>query len=292
MKRWLPLVVFLLAPSIAHAQTANDTHRLHWDPAWSHASSTDWAIAGVSATVVTLELGVLQPIRPPARWTATNDFDVAVRDAMRLSDPNTRSSLETAAWAIWGTQMAWPLLVDVPYAWRRYGFGVARDLFWQDAVTMLVAGAIDGALRDLTGRVRPNAYDCYRQNGDSCLTNSDSTRSFPGGHLVNSAAAAALVCTQHLYTHLYGGPWDGVTCATTLTATATLSVFRILSDNHWATDQLAGLAIGGLLGWGIPYVMHFHGHSAPSDERPPVAMVLPLPMTFDHGAGAGVGGIF
>jgi len=292
--RWLLVVAFLLAPSLARADDGASTHKLHWDPAWSHANGTDWGIAAVSLSVVTFELGVLQPIRPPAHWTQTNAFDEGIRDALRVKDSGTSSALATAAWALWGTQMAYPVVVDVPYAWRRYGWAAARDLFWQDAVTMLVAGAIDGFLRDAVGRVRPNVSDCYAKNGESCLdANSDTTRSFPGGHLVNSTAAAALLCTQHLYTRLYGGPWDAVACATTITASATITVFRVMSDDHWATDQIVGAALGSLLGWAIPYVMHFHGHAlARTDEPPPSALVVPMPMTFPGGGGLGLGGVF
>jgi membrane-associated phospholipid phosphatase len=289
-----PALALALAASVARAQPVPQTHRLHWDPAWSHAGQADWVVSALSLSVVTFELGVLQPIRPPVRWADSNPFDDGVRSALRLSSPGARGALEIASWAIWGTQMAYPVLVDVPYAWKRYGYGVARDLFWQDAVTLLVAGAVDGMLRDLTGRVRPDVWDCYQRNGESCFTSADATRSFPGGHLVNSAAAAGLVCTQHLAMRLYGPPWDAVACATTITASATVAVFRVLSDNHWATDQIAGLAIGGLIGWGIPYFMHLHGRRANAgrDLRAPSALVLPLPFVVDHGGGGGAFGVF
>jgi membrane-associated phospholipid phosphatase len=277
-----------------------DAHQVHWDPGWSHSNAWDYSVAGVSAASLIVEGLVLQPMRPPLRWSSPILFDSDVRGALRLSSANARSTVENVAWALWGIQVAYPVLVDVPFAWARYDYALARDLFWQDAVTLTLAGAVDLGLRDLVGRARPGVYDCLAQGGSNCLGNPETTRSFPGGHTVNSTAASVLTCTQHLYTRLYGGPWDGFACVTTVASDLTLAALRILSDNHWATDQIAGLAIGSLIGWGVPYVMHFHGHAGGlTDDRTPTApsnapaaMVVPMPLALDHGAGLGVSGLF
>jgi membrane-associated phospholipid phosphatase len=254
----------------------------------------------VGASALIVELLTLQPMRPPLRWNSPILFDSDVRSALRLSSASARHTVEDVAWVLWGLQVAYPVLVDIPLAWARHDYALARDLFWQDAVTLTLAGAVDLAVRDVAGRARPGVYDCLAQGGNNCLSGVDSTRSFPGGHTVNSTAASVLTCTQHLYMRLYGGPWDGVACATTLASNVTLAVFRIMSDNHWATDQIAGLAIGGLIGWGVPYVMHFRGHArGPSENRTPAApsnatglMLMPMPIALNHGAGLGVTGLF
>jgi membrane-associated phospholipid phosphatase len=284
----LVVVATLLIPSSSGAQTKP---RVHWDKAWTHANAWDYTLAGVFATTVTVELAVFQPMRPPQRWTDPILFDVDVRRALRVSDSGTRSTLEYVAWGIWFAQVGYPLLVDVPYAWAHYGSRVAADLFWQTAVTLTVAGAIDGVLRDVSGRLRPDVYDCWVMGRSDCLAGVDSTRSFPGGHLINSAAAAGLVCTQHLTMRLYGGPWDAVTCASMITASLTLATMRIMSDNHWATDQIVGGALGGFIGWFVPWIMHLHGHAV-IDAKPPPALVVPVPVAFERGAGAGVAAVF
>ncbi len=268
------------------------THTVHWDAAWTHSNAWDYTLAGVGVTGLVVGFAVFQPIRPPLRWDSPILFDADARKTLRVADFETREALETSAWVLWGAQVAYPVVVDVPYAWARYGFSVARDLFWQDLVTFTIAGSIDLLIRDLSGRIRPNVYDCYVSGRTDCLDGVESTRSFPGGHMINSAAAAGLTCTQHLYLRLYGAPWDAITCATTITASATVAVFRIMSDNHWATDQIVGAAIGGALGWGIPYMMHLHGHKASADAKPPSAMFLPVPVAFERGGGAGLAGIF
>jgi membrane-associated phospholipid phosphatase len=287
----------VVTPSTDSSQPA----RPH-DVLWSHSNAWDYSLAGVGAAVLVVELGVLQPIRPPLRWTGPILFDTDVRNALRASDEHTRHNIEFVGWALWGAQLAWPVLVDVPYAWSRYSYAMARDLFWQDAMTLTLAGAVDGALRDLVGRARPGVYDCLSQGGANCLdANPDTTRSFPGGHIVNSTAASVLTCTQHYYMRLYGGPWDGVACATTLASDLTLAVLRIVSDNHWVSDQIAGVAIGGLIGWGAPYVMHFRrgarvrmegDRPANEAQSPSGALVVPMPIMVDHGAGLGLAGIY
>ncbi len=277
------IVASLLLAGICDAEPARKP-RVHWDAAWTHANAWDYTLTAFATTLVVVDFATPHPIREP-HWTQPILFDADARSALRVSDAGTRKSLENAAWGLWFAQMGYPLLVDVPYAWARYGFPVARDLFWQDAVTLTIAGALDALLRDMTGRLRPDVYDCWVTGRGDCLTSAESTRSFPGGHLINSAAAASLTCTQHLYMRLYGSPWDAITCATTVSASFTVALFRIMSDNHWASDQIAGAAIGGFVGWFVPWFMHLRGHA-------PNAMFVPIPVAFERGAGAGVAAVF
>ena len=273
----------LLAAGVCDAEPAHKARRVHWDPAWTHANAWDYSLTAFATTVFAIDLAP-QPIRQP-HWVQPILFDADARSALRVSDKGTRTTLENTAWGLWFAQMAFPVVVDVPYAWARYGSGVARDLFWQDAVTLTVAGAVDALLRDLTGRLRPDVYDCWVTGRSDCLTSPEATRSFPGGHLINSAAAAGLTCTQHLYMRLYGSPWDAITCATTIGASFTVAMFRVMSDNHWATDQIVGGALGGFIGWFVPWFMHLRGHA-------PSTMVVPIPVAFDRGGGAGVAAVF
>jgi hypothetical protein len=99
------------------------------------------------------------------------------------------------------------------------------------------------------------------------------------------------VCTQHLAIHLYGSPWDALTCATALTVDAAVGTLRLVTDNHWASDILAGGALGFAFGWGVPVVMHLHAHAARSGPAP-LAIAVPMPLSVHHGAGLGITGWF
>lgn len=288
----------LLGPEgLAHAESTESPPKKHphrWDPAWTHANAWDYTLTGVATTAAVVELTVLQGIRPTLRWSDPILFDSDVRSALMTRNLATRSTLEDAAWILWGLQAAYPVFVDVPLAWARQGKQLAWDMFWQDAVTLTIAGAVDGALRDIAGRARPDVYDCLQSGRTDCLQPVESTRSFPGGHFLNSTAASVLTCTQHLYLHLYDGAWDGVACALTLASNATLGVLRIVTDNHWATDELVGGAIGSLIGWGVPYVMHLHGHAPVifGSGESIGTLVLPVPLVFQGGGGMSLTGIF
>ena len=255
----------------------------------SRSGSWDYGIAGFAGAVFAVQGLGFQWAQAPVHWTGPILFDSAVRSALRAPDGSTRNLVNDVSWAFLAAQIAYPLVVDVPYAWSRDDFGLARDLFWQDAATLFLAGAVDLTLRDVVGRARPYVYDCIKQGGTDCINNPEAVRSFPGGHTLTSTAASVLTCTQHLYMHLYGSGWDELTCALTLASDVAVAFMRVIADSHWATDQIAGATLGALIGWGVPYVMHFR-HAA--SEAPPKALVLPMPVAVNQGGGLAAMGLF
>jgi membrane-associated phospholipid phosphatase len=296
-RRWIAAAVMgaaILHSGGAAAEEKPKEAPLQWDPAWSHAGPWDYALTGIGLTTLITETALLQDRAPDPRWFEPILFDSAVRNATRGTTTQIRDDAATVSWGLWFVEMGYPFAVDVPYAWARYGRGVAWDLFWQSATTLSLSGAFDFALRDIVGRVRPSNYECLTSGGSGCLNGPETRRSFPSGHFTETSTATALICTQHLKLHLYGGAWDGVTCATAIAADAAVGTLRLVADDHWATDVIAGGAIGFLFGWGVPTVMHLHGHAEANmaSRSGPFTMVLPLPMLFPAGAGLGATGVF
>jgi membrane-associated phospholipid phosphatase len=41
-----------------------------------------------------------------------------------------------------------------------------------------------------------------------------------------------------------------------MTLASAVGYLRVAGDQHWATDVLAGAAVGGLVGWAVPWVFH------------------------------------
>lgn len=278
--------------AVSLPSTADDPPTVHWDPAWSHAGPWDYTLTGVALATVTVETVLWQNVATPAAWQGPILFDAAVRDALRGSTAAIQADASVVSWVLFVGMLTYPFAVDVPYTWARYGRDVAWDLFWQSGTTLALSGAIEIGLRDAIGRVRPAAYQCLTDGGTHCLDAPETTRSFPSGHFVETSASAALLCTQHLRMQLYGSPWDAVTCATAIVAAGTVGTLRIVADDHWASDVIAGGAIGTLIGWGVPTLMHFHRHATPGAGKGSAFMVMPTALPMEKGGGLGAVGVF
>jgi membrane-associated phospholipid phosphatase len=62
---------------------------------------------------------------------------------------------------------------------------------------------------------------------------------------------------HHQFLPLYGGAWDDVACATSLTTAFATGLFRIIGDRHYATDVIFGAAAGFSLGYIYPWLFHY-----------------------------------
>ncbi|HEX8795177.1 MAG TPA: phosphatase PAP2 family protein [Polyangiaceae bacterium] len=284
--------VLLCAAGTARADDVPSSRPLRWDPQWSHAGAADYVLGGVGLGVLGAEAVWLEPQQPTLHWSAPFLFDQDVRDVLRGSTPQVREDATVASWALLGMNIAYPVVVDVPYAWSRYGKELAWDLFWQDAVALSLVSATDLALRNLVGRARPPVSECLAAGGSAsqCLgSNTEATMSFPGGHVAVATTGATLTCTQHLSMHLYGAPWDAVTCGSAIGVDVTMGMLRIVTDNHWTSDILAGGLLGFAFGWAMPLLMHLHRHGEPGADTG--ILLAPVPIAVDHGAGIGVTGM-
>jgi membrane-associated phospholipid phosphatase len=283
--------LLVCAAGSARADDAPIDRPLRWDPQWSHAGAADYVLGGLGLGVVGAESIWLQPQQPSLHWTGPILFDQDVRDVLRGSTAQVRDDATILSWTLLGANIAYPVAVDVPYAWSRYGRQVAWDLFWQDAVALSLVSATDLAVRDLVGRARPAASDCLAAGGSNaaCMgDNTEAARAFPGGHVAIATTGATLTCTQHLSIHLYGAPWDAVICGSAIGVDVTVGMLRIVTDNHWASDIVAGGVLGFAFGWGIPVLMHLHRHGEPGSTG---VLLVPVPLAIDHGAGIGVTGM-
>ena len=285
--------VALSAAGSARADDLRPDRPLRWDPDWSHAGVADYVGSGFGFGVLGAEAIWLQPEQPSLHWTAPILFDQDVRDVLRGSTAEVRDDATVVSWVLLGVNTAYPVAVDVPYAWSRYGRQLAWDLFWQDAVALSLVSATDLAVRDLVGRARPPVADCLAGGGSnaSCMgKDTEAARAFPGGHVAIATTGATLTCTQHLAMHLYGAPWDAVTCGSAIGVDVTMGVLRIVTDNHWASDIVAGSVLGFAFGWGIPVLMHLHPIGGSRSDTG--ILLAPVPIAVDHGAGIGVTGMF
>lgn len=168
----------------------------------------------------------------------TNAIDVAARDTLRLGYGRDARSARFWSGAI--VQYALPggaLLVSGVAAWRDR----RPRLLLEDAIVIAQAVAIAADLntlsKDFIGRTRPDG----------------GPRSFYSSHTSQAFALATSIATVATLRGRESAPWlwvGGLTLATGV------GYLRLASDAHWLTDVAAGAAIGGAVGFAVPWFFH------------------------------------
>jgi membrane-associated phospholipid phosphatase len=138
-------------------------------------------------------------------------------------------------------------------------------------VTKLVAGRA----RPLVDPTNPHDYKLFRGFHEG-----DDYRSFPSGH---TAAAFAIASAMTAEATDHRPRIRRLVAITTYTAAGFTGLSRMYSNKHWASDVMAGAAVGTLTGMTTVRFNHRHPHNLldrtllprPRADRPVTAMVLP-----------------
>jgi membrane-associated phospholipid phosphatase len=122
--------------------------------------------------------------------------------------------------------------------------------------SILIADVLGGGIKLLAGRQRPfvdtkNPYSFQLWRGFQ----GDKFRSFPSGHTITAFAFASTVTREAQFWHP-GSAWY---VGTVFYGGASLvGLSRIYNNQHWASDVMAGAALGTLVG--IKVVKYTHSH--------------------------------
>jgi membrane-associated phospholipid phosphatase len=165
---------------------------------------------------------------------------------------------------------------DVPHKWSRDVPVLAEAT----AVTL----SVNAFVKHLAHRSRPAAHFCESEHAVvPCPP--DSRLSFYSGHTSSAFAAAVAAGTIADFHHLENRKWIWASGLTFATATG---VLRVMSDQHYATDVLTGMAAGGLAGWLIPKLHKPDRTASPSVVAPPAApaVVAAVPVVLRGGRSA------
>ncbi len=216
------------------------------------------AVAG-AALAAWAGLALAQPELAPTtcRWCQPPGPDRAIREALRWHDPGAAGRASDI------------LVVGLP------GALVAADLAMAGgdlrragedvlvaAEAMAVSGLATEVLKDVVGRRRPASWAAGGR------TSPDDDTAMPSGHASSAFAVASAFGT---IARLRGyGAWPAVYAGGFALAGA-MSYLRLAADRHWASDVLAGAAIGTAAGLGVPLLHRGQGAQA----RPALA-ALPL----------------
>ena len=261
-----------------------------WNPGWSRVGVAEASVViGLGAAVNVFDLVAHAPETPS--WTGGGVlFDAGARDALRAPGASGRERAATISDVLVTTLVLAPFAdAGANVALAHHDTDAALQLALIDAEAFSVASALVIPMKFLIRRQRPSAYELQcdspssRDPASQDCTRASRNESFPSGHSAMSFTAATLICTEHLKLPLYGGAWDAIACATAIAAATTTASLRIVADRHFATDVLAGAAIGILSGWLVPALHMRGGTSAPASRG---AVAMPMLMLTGDGAGA------
>lgn len=252
--------------------------RVEWSARWPRFRAWEY---GATALFGGASL-YLYRYRPPpeeTRWQGDNAFDAAFRDWLRADTRQEREAAGVAGDVLWQAGTFMPYVIDVPVILLAHREPrVAWQVLMMDLEANAVAGFINGALFYQVGRGRPSVHDCtVDPNYDELCGGRSNNASFPSGHVLGIATAAGLTCAHHRHLPLYGhAAADAGVCAVMSAATVVTAATRIMADRHYATDSLAGAAIGFAVGYGLPRLLHYRAGAAADDGRGVRPIVVPF----------------
>jgi membrane-associated phospholipid phosphatase len=87
----------------------------------------------------------------------------------------------------------------------------------------------------------------------------------PSGHIAFALTGAGLYCTQHAYYSQYDPGTERLICGSSIGVAVLDGVARLMADRHYATDVIAGSAIGLFSGFFLPRLLHYY-HYRPAGE--------------------------
>jgi membrane-associated phospholipid phosphatase len=254
-----------------------DDHRLKW----TYPHFRWWEYAGnVAISAYNLYDTYGTESTQADKWRGGILFDDAARDALRQDSEAGRHRADKISDYLWQPVQFYPILVDsllVPLAFDDFNVEVAWQMSMINWQVIGLASATLRVIRRPVGRVRPLVGP-----GET------SGPSFPSGHALMVSAGAGAACAHHFALPLYGGGWpDIAACAGLGTLAVANGVTRVMADEHWSTDVLTGWILGGAIGFGLPWLLHYQFDDSGGDmaSKPIWKRAAIVPMVGDDRLG-------
>ena len=239
------------------------TDGTHWHPRRElHFGPADYVITGAAVGVV-ITGAVITP--SSRQWRGGILFDDDVRDGLRIGSLGGRYFFRDMSDVGVSLASTWPFLVDalVTAWWYRGRADLARNMALVSAEAFAIAAAVQGGANLLGSRERPFGRLCGTEIPEKSVDCEPDVRyrSFFSGHATLAFTSAGLLCANHLGLGLLGKTGDILTCAGGFTVATATSVFRVMSDMHYATDVAIGALVGTAAGLAVP-LLHFRRPAA------------------------------
>lgn len=262
---------------------------LEWNPAWGDFSTGEWVATGTAATV-SLVAGLIGPREggPAGGW----GFDESVRAALLPASERGQRTARDASDVLLTLAVSYPMVVDtmIVAAWHRRNPEAARMIGLINLETMAINLSLSTLVKTAVGRDRPYGRNCGGTISEANGLCSTRRRyySFPSGHTSTAFTAAALNCSHHMNLNLYANRTaDIAACAVGFGVAAATGTLRIVGDQHYATDVLAGAAVGTTTGFLVPWLLHYRHDDGPRTSTGVDVSLVPM-----HGLGLGAVGVW
>lgn len=303
MKTLLALLVvvstLVAVPETAHA---DQEPTVQWNEQWPRFRLVEGA-AVVALTVGSTAIA-LSPVPQSAIWDQPILFDKAARELFKGTDAKTQELGGDISDGLYQGMVLGPYVIDnyiVALGVHRNP-DVALQLTLMDMQSLGLSGVVALGFEHGLGRARPYQRECVK-NGDFHPTGFNVCGpdggfvSFPSGHAAAAFTMAALTCVHHQHLPLWGGGWpDALACIGTMALATTSGTMRLVVDRHWASDVIAGAALGIFNGYFLPLWLHYgfgnKKNAVSTMFKTELGYVAPVPQLFPGGGGLGVMGSF
>jgi hypothetical protein len=224
-----------------------------------------------TTVAVWLELAFIEfrtemPEQP--RWKGPLPGDEVFHDLFRLKRRADRDAMVSLSDPLPLALSAFPLVIDgalIPLVFDDLNFDVFWQLTWINTLSLGVQGLMHRSSMRIAARERPETPRCDEdpEYHDRC---GGRNNSFYGGHTGAAFAGAGLICAHHMHLPLFGGGGaDIAACAAALTLASSTAAMRLMTDQHWFSDNMMGAAVGFAAGFGLPVLLHYRWPGHPGE---------------------------
>jgi membrane-associated phospholipid phosphatase len=254
-------LVFALARPVAAAEASAPrgaspalvSHELEY------TRSTHLAFELAGSGIFTASVLVLAgPAALRCSWCGASAFDEAGRDALRAGHPRTAAALSHVFSYASAPALALGAVVAPAFMRGRSDHAAQNFVILLDSV-ILTYGVTHAAKR-VFSRARPAVRHGVVHQTEYADFSAQWNESFISGDTSLAFALGSSAATLSFLRGYRSAPW--VVFAGSILGVST-ACLRMAADMHWATDVLAGAAVGTAIGFGLPYFLHPRVGSSP-----------------------------
>ena len=274
-----------LGAELAHAEPTPAERALIDEPppkapehrvVWRYPKFRWWEyVAAGAVSVGNLSFEYLYQSQPNERFTGPILLDRRTRSWLRAEAKDDRLLADDISDYMWHGSTYYVLLdgLVTPLASDRFNTEVALQLTLLNWQAIGLTGLIARATHVTVGRRRPMLEGCSEDPSAPNPCKFEGA-SFIGGHALMTSANAGLACANHIALPLYGGGIaDDLVCPVMVTTALSVGVLRIVADKHWLSDTVPAWLIGGGIGFGMPWLLHYRYVRAVTSPLPGTALV-------------------